>query len=352
MALKEVWAPHLNRNVKVGGCKLPPPDHKPMLRLKNYLTVIPTSPSSVAYASDAAMKVIRDLEGNDAFGDCVEAEEAHYVAIVTGAAGKLFSYTTEMTEKLYTALTGFNRNDPKTDTGTDPIECLSYCLAHPYEDKSVNLGYLQVDATNPAEIQYAINTFGNLKIWLPLPDSFIKPFPSKDGFVWDADEPNPENGGHCVGSCGYIAKGPPPQSFQVLGVVSTGIVIVTWGLIGILTFAGAAKLCRSAVGGGMAVRVTPDWLDANGETPTGLSINQIVEDFIAIGGIATIPKPPTVPPSPAPAPGPNNPFQSLLSDIEKILNNWFSKNPPNKTPAIGGLLAELGEVIVKYHRTL
>jgi hypothetical protein len=297
--LKSVFAPHLGRNVVLGACKLT--SHKDVAllpRLRTYLRNAPASPGSVAW-NGPAMAVISDVEGNDTLGDCVCAEEAHYIGLVTGNAGKLFTYSSAMTIAMYSALTGYNPNDPSTDQGTDPIACLDYFLKDAYADGSKNAGYLLVDATNQAEIQYAIATFGNLKIWLALPDSYVNPFPSGNGFVWDVGAPDPSNG-HCIGSCGYIENAPPPDSVKVLGISANGVIVMTWGLVGTMTWAALAQLCVPAAGGGLAVRVTPDWINANGKTPTGLSMAQLIADFDLIGGTLPIPAP--APPAPTPVP--------------------------------------------------
>jgi hypothetical protein len=76
---------------------------------------------------------------------------------------------------------------------------------------------------------------------------------------------------------------------QVLGVTALGIVIMTWGLIGTLTWAAAAQLCVPANGGGMAVRVTVDWLNANGQSPTGLVLTQLLADLAQLGTPVTPP---------------------------------------------------------------
>ncbi len=316
--MNHVYAPHLKRTVVLGACKMPDP-HAPHLKLARYLdkVTIPTSPSSAAYNS-AAMSVITNLEGNDAYGDCVEAEEAHFIAVVTGTAGKLFSYTAAMTEAMYTTLTGFNPAIPSTDQGTDPVACMNYFLKHPYADGTINLGYLMVDATNKAEVQYAIYTFGDLKIWLSLPTSYVDPFPSGNGFVWDVDTPNPQNG-HCIGACGYIASGAAPASVQILGVSALGIIIMTWGLIGTLTWAAAAALCIPSAGGGMAVRITRDWLNANGTSATGLSATQMIQDFDAIGGNVPMPSPT---PTPTPTPKPTTP--PTLATLKSALTVGFN----------------------------
>ena len=95
--MHKVFAPHLNRNVIIGGCKMPD-RHAPMLKLRDYMKMaaLPASPVSCDY-SGPAMSVITNIEGNGQYGDCVEAEDAHFIALVTGNTGKLFSYTPALT---------------------------------------------------------------------------------------------------------------------------------------------------------------------------------------------------------------------------------------------------------------
>ena len=290
-----IWAPHLRRNVVLGGCKIPD-KHAPMLKLGNYMDVaqLPPAPTSCDY-SDPAMSVISDEEGNDAYGDCVLAEEAHFIAVMTGNAGKLFAYTRDMTLAAYSALTGFNASNPASDQGTDPLVCLNYFTQNAYADGSKLAGYIQVDATNRAQVEFAISAFGNLKIWLSVPTAYISPFPSGNGFVWDVAPPNPDNG-HCIGSCAYNST-----NVAVVGSNSQGVQVMTWGLVGTITWAAFAALCVPSAGGGCATRVTLDWLNASiGKTPSGFAWRDLIADFDTMGGTLMIPPPPA-PPSPTPA---------------------------------------------------
>ena len=85
--MHKVFAPHLNRNVIIGACKTPD-RHAPMLKLRDYMRMaaLPAAPTSCDY-SGPAMSVITNIEGNDQYGDCVEAEDAHFIALVTGNTG-------------------------------------------------------------------------------------------------------------------------------------------------------------------------------------------------------------------------------------------------------------------------
>ncbi len=287
--MREIWASHLNRYVKLGGCKTPD-RHAPTLKLSAYLdkaklAAVPT-PDARDWSA-AAMSVIANIEGNDAVGDCVLAEEAHFIGVVTGNANSLYSYSTAQTLAAYSAITGYDPRNPASDQGTDPITCMNYFTRNKYADGSTLAGYALVDSTNVDEIKFAINDLGNLKIWLALPNSYVSPMPSSNGFMWDVGTPN-QNQGHCIGSCGYR-----PQGVQVM----------TWGLIGTMTWAAIAQLCSSGAGGGLAVRVTTDWIDKkSGLAPSGFAWADLLSDFNTMFGQAIpIPGPPK-PPLPSPSP--------------------------------------------------
>jgi hypothetical protein len=329
--MHKVFAPHLNRNVIIGGCKMPD-RHAPMLKLRDYMKMaaLPAAPTSCDY-SGPAMSVITNIEGNDQYGDCVEAEDAHFIALVTGNTGKLFSYTPQLTLAAYSAITGFNASNPASDQGTDPLVALNYYVQNPYADGTKLAGYIQVDATNQQQVMFAINAFGNLKIWLQLPNGYINPIPSKNGFVWDVASPNPANG-HCIGACGYNSP-----NITVVGANSQGVQIMTWGLIGTITWAALAALCVPAAGGGCATRVTADWLNKSiGKTPSGFLWNDLLADFDTMGGTIALPAP-TVP-SPTTAP--------TLAQAQAAITVALSKQLPlmtrsSATSAATGALSPL-----------
>lgn len=295
--MKEVFAPSLGRKVKLGACRVRDPHH-PRLRLSNYLDKarLPPSPATADF-DQKALAVLTDIEGNDNYGDCVEAEEAHYLAGITAYAGAMVSYTPAQVLAMYTALTNFNPSDPSTDQGTDPIACLNYFVQNSYLDGSKNIGWASVDMTKPEEVKFAISQCGNLKIWLSLPDAWTQSMPSSNGFVWDVGAPDPNNG-HCIGSGAY-------NSSAIVGPNCDGIQIRTWGLIGTLTWAAAAALCVPGAGGGAAVRLTEDWVidKQTGLTVPGLALGDLVADCNAAFGsaipqVAPTPTPPQPPPSP------------------------------------------------------
>jgi hypothetical protein len=322
--MHKIFVPHLNRHIVIGACKLPG-KHRPRIRLSSYIDkmVIPPSPSLIDYSAPA-MSVIQNVEGNDSVGDCVLAEEAHFVGVATGNTGQLYSYSAAQTLAAYSAITGYNPADPSTDQGTDPIACMNYFCQNPYADGTKLAGYAEVDANNEAEVQFALSAFGNLKMWIGLPDPWINPFPSGNGFIWDIGTANP-NQGHCIGSPAY-------NSPRIVGSNCQGIQVMTWGMIGTITWRAIKALFSDAGGGGLAVRVTPDWLIKNsGKTPSGFAYADLCSDFNSLFG-KSIPVPVT--PSPAP---PSPPGGVTLAQAQAWATSLIVKGHPlmTKQTAIG-----------------
>lgn len=314
-----VW----NRQFVVGACRLP--KHPPVgIKLKSFLKdPFPQSPATCDYTAPA-LPVIQNVEGNDQYGDCVFAEDAHYLAVVTGTgAGKLYSYTEPQTLADYSAVTGFNPSDPATDQGADPTVDLNYRTQNGYADGSKDAGWALVDATNQAEVQYAINTFGNLKMWFGIPDSIASSLSGlQNGFVWDVSAGSPDpNNGHCIGAGGY-------NPAQILGAAPNGqgVLVYTWGFLGLVTWAALAAWFSPGAGGGLAVRVTADWVSqASGKSPTGLDLPGLLSAFGTYFG-GSLPSPAPSPPAPPPAPAPTAP--PSLADAVAAVDAAFDGQLP------------------------
>jgi hypothetical protein len=284
--MKEVFAPHLNRNVKFG--RRHPVSFGPHLKLRNYLrAALPSAPPSSDYTPKAA-GILADVLGNDRFGDCVFAGGYHVTGVETANAGAAFHASLQQVLADYTAVTGFNQNDPNTDNGANIQDALNYWSSHGFANGTKLLGYLSVDATNAAEVQSAMFLFENLIFGMSLPDAWITPFPSRSGFVWDVAGAPDTNNGHCVIGAGHDAH---------------GIKTATWGLLGTLTYAAIAKYATHAGSGELWVALTPDQLvKGQSRAPNGVSWHDLIVDFDSIGGHIPVPPAP-VPTPPAPTAG-------------------------------------------------
>lgn len=276
MALKSILAPHLRRNV-VFGRKHPTPEAAAkVVKLGTYLKPeIAAPPAGVDY-SLKALPCLSLVMLNDQLGDCTCAGACHCVGIWTGNAGKLFIATNDEVLELYESCGGYKPGDPSTDQGCDEVTVLDYLSNTGFPDGSKLAGYVSVDATNQTEVMQAAFLFGSLYFGVDLPDSWISPFPSVNGFTWDADQPDPSNG-HCIVGTGYNDQ---------------GIQIDSWGLLGTITWAGVASLCTPGAGGALYALLSPDWIDqATAKAPSGFDFATLTADLQAMaaasrGGIS------------------------------------------------------------------
>jgi hypothetical protein len=287
--LKRVHAKHLNRDI-VFGRKRPDPKVK-VLRLRDYLKrgkdrSIPTPPSSVDYSGNAAT-VLANIYGNDALGDCVIAGYYHVKGVATGNAGDLFTATSSQIISDYSAIGGYVPGDSSTDQGCDEVTALNYWMTKGDQGGTEIAGFLALDGTNFDELKLACYLFENLYFGAELPDAWISPFPSGDGFTWDVAGPPDQDNGHCFISFGYSADD----------------AIDTWGLKGILTKAAIAKYCVPAANGAVYVIVTSDVISkAQAKAPNGFDWDTLLADFAAMGGTAPAPAPAPSPLPPSPIP--------------------------------------------------
>jgi hypothetical protein len=267
--IKEVFAPHLNRNIKLGRRR--PVAHCPRMRFGNYLPPsLPTPPPSCDY-SPLAAAALSEIYMNDQLGDCVIAGGYHVVGVETGNAdgGRPFLATNDQILADYSAIGGYVPGDSSTDNGCDEETALNYWTQHGFANGTKLHGFLAIDATNMQEVQQAMFLFENLFFGVELPDSWISPFPSASGFVWDVGSPDPENG-HCFVGVGYNDQ---------------GVQIDSWGLIGTVTWAAVASLCVSGGGGQLFTMLSPDELSgAQAKAPNGVDWGGLEADFDAIGG--------------------------------------------------------------------
>jgi len=276
MAVKAIPAPHLGvgRTLKLGRKR--PVGRAPHLKLANYLrAALPAGPPTVDYGPKG-QPALSNVYQNDQIGDCVIAGGYHIVATETGNGDDLFTATDPQIIADYSAIGGFNPEDPKnTDNGCDEPTALNYWQHNGFANGTKLLGWLGVDATTRAELASALYLFENLLFGVELPAAWLAA-PLVPGFVWDvAGPPVPENG-HCVIGVGYN---------------DIGVQIDTWGTIGTVTWQALANYFVPQVFGAAYVLLTPDQL-AKGRTraPNGVAWASLIADFDSIGGTVTTPQ--------------------------------------------------------------
>ena len=305
--MRSLFIPHLNSTVKLAR-KRPDPN-TPKLHLSKYLKNLPTPPSSCNYAPNA-MQSLSQMYLNDQLGDCVIAAGYHIVGVETGNAngGTPFVATSAQITSDYSNIGGYVPGDPSTDQGADEQTALNWWTSKGFANGTKLSGWVAIDATNQQEVQQAMFLFENLLLGIELPDSWISPFPSVNGFTWDVGTPDPGNG-HAICCVGYSAQ---------------GVYIDTWGLIGTITYAAIKELCVNSNGGELYVLLTPDQIaKGQAKAPNGVAWADLISDFIAMGG--TIPAPPPVPTPPTPpappVPPPPVPVTPTLTSITIVPAN-------------------------------
>jgi len=231
--------------------------------------------------------VLHDVMGNDSYGDCVFAALNHLAGVATGNAGALWHPTTEQVLADYATVTGFNPADPSTDNGTNEVDALNFYVEHGFANGTRALGWLDVNATDKLEVKSTISLFEHALPCLELPDAYVHPYPSGDGFVWGVGTPNP-NQGHAIIIVGYDD--------------ARGVLICTWGMLGWLTWDALAALCVASAGGSLSILLTPDMLiKGSMKAGNGFAWQDLVAAFDSMGG--HVPVPPGPSPDPLP-PGP------------------------------------------------
>ena len=263
------------------------PQFRSRLHLQHYRTAVAIGLAPIVDYSRAALAAIRQIKLNDQLGCCVVAAGDNVMGVATGNAGACRTVTDAEVIADYEAIGGYDPSDPNSDQGCDPSVAVSYWTTHGMADGVKILGSVGVNPADATELMTAITLFEHVFFGGELPDQWISPFPSSDGFIWDTDPPDPQNG-HQMMLCGYDNSGPELR-----------LRVVTWGLMGWITLTGFARFCAAANSGDCSVLLTPDLINkATGKSPAGIDWSGLVADFDAMGGNVPVPAP--APPTPAP----------------------------------------------------
>jgi hypothetical protein len=238
------------------------------LRLAKYAKAMPPPPSAVGWPAVASESW--PMDANDTLGDCTCAAVAHLIQLFTACAkGAPVVMPTDLVVQLYEKACGYNPADPSTDQGGVEIDVLNFWrntgvqvqegLGFP-PDKIT--AYASVNPANQVETRQAIAAFGGLYLGLALPKSAQ----GQTGGVWDVvagpDSEAGSWGGHAVPVIGYDA---------------TGLYVVTWGAGQKMTWAFWAAYVDEAY-----AILTPDWIESEGTSPSGLDLPTLIADLASI----------------------------------------------------------------------
>jgi len=199
--------------------KLPARPGAVKLSLDSYIdksVVFPKVPTKVGHQS----LLPKDLGmlGNDQYGDCVWAGAAHESMLWNLEQGKVVNYDVKGVLSDYSAVTGFNPNDPNSDQGTDMQVAASYrrktgILASDGSRHQID-AYLALTPGDVAELRMAIYLFGAVGIGVKVPTYWMDQFNA--GKEWTYRPFAKFEGGHYIPA---MASTSPKGAIQV----------ATWG---------------------------------------------------------------------------------------------------------------------------
>jgi hypothetical protein len=221
------------------------------------------APRGWEYASGIQL----DMLANDTVGDCVIAAMMHYAQVETANTDNPLTPTKELALQTYSAITGYNPDDPSTDQGTDiQGQALPYWKSTgiPMLDKNGNqvlhkiLGWASLDLSSIAQQRYACDTFGGILLGINCPQSA-----EDDTSNWTYDPSSPIIGGHGI---------------NMVGQGGAGWHINSWGLCIPGTWEFSLKLMDEAY----AV-VTAAWLNSQGKSPSGLDLDGLLAAMQGLG---------------------------------------------------------------------
>jgi len=202
---------------------------------------------------------------NDTVGDCTIAGMLHSIgAMSTYASGAevLFSDTEALA--VYSAISGYNPDDPNSDVGCTLQQVCDYFEKTGAADTNGKVhklaGYAEIgNYTNTTLLKQVLWTFGTVYVAVNLPDSAMDQFNA--GQPWVPVAGSPIDGGHCI-----------VMQWNASDVID-GSSFITWGAEQRANNAWIHEYLCEAV-----AIVSQDWIEANGDSPSGLDLAQLIAD--------------------------------------------------------------------------
>jgi hypothetical protein len=239
------------------------------------------------------------MQGNDQWGDCVLAGNAHSVEQQTYYGQGLEARVgTADTLKAYSRVTGFDPDagppgENPTDQGTDIQDGLNDLRKNglPASDGQVHrlTVFAQVDTRQMPDVQLAVAEFGSVAVTMAFPNSAMDQFNA--GEPWDVV---PDDGG--------IEGG---HRVTLMGYNSSGLIVATWGTVHLMTYPFWNRYVAGHELGGAWAQIFPDWVSkATAKDPLGVDQFALGQQFAALTGDPNPFPAPAPPPQPTPDPDP------------------------------------------------
>lgn len=229
------------------------------LLFHKYLTGEPLPKHPAIIGHEDMVKQPWGMLGNDRFGDCVWAGAAHETMLFNAMAGKTVQFSEDSVLSDYSAVTGFNRNDPNSDQGTDMREAADYRRkvgvidANGVRHKVGAYVFIRTDSYE--DFLDAVWLFGAVGLGIEVPASAMSQF--RAGQPWSVVPGSPIEGGHYV----------PIVADRAMPIV------LTWGKAQPMMARFWRKYCTAAV-----AYISEEML-TGGKTLDGFDLDQLNKDL-------------------------------------------------------------------------
>jgi hypothetical protein len=141
-----------------------------------------------------------EMYANDKYGDCVFAGGAHEDRLANRLARRTINFTDDGVLSDYSAVTGFDKNDPNSDQGTVVSEALSYRrhkgLIDAHGDRHKIGAYVSITPGDYDEMMYCTYWFSAVGMGFNFPNSAFDQFDAN--MPWDVVPSAQIIGGHYV----------------------------------------------------------------------------------------------------------------------------------------------------------
>ncbi|MGA2384803.1 MAG: hypothetical protein ABSG61_15390 [Gemmatimonadales bacterium] len=232
------------------------------LQFAKYLIeeALPPPPAS----EDWAKKVQKwPMMANDRIGDCTCAAAGHMIEQWTTYSGAPVVLSNRQIVAAYSAITGYDPQDPASDRGAVEIDVLNHWRKTGFSGHEIE-GYVALEPGNHVHIEDSVMIFGNCYIGVALPVS------AQTQKVWAVPPGGPVGPG-APGSWGGHAV-------PVVAYDQRGLTVVTWGMVKRMTWGFWDAYCDEAY----AV-LSGDWISrVNKKAPNQFDLKTLRADLAAL----------------------------------------------------------------------
>lgn len=244
---------------------LKPVQAQPRIMLRSYFTSDLPTVESLTFPFGHANAIKPHMFLNDRLGDCAIAGSIEEVRLANTLRGVTVNFTDQTALQNYSAITGYNPDDPQSDQGTDVHELYEYRKSTGIVDADGNFhkiaAYAGLTPGDFDELLIALSLFDMVGIGIQVPDYCESQF--ETGQPWHlVTGRHSIEGGHYISVCGATDR----NTAQ----------LYTWGAVGGITAPFYTRFNTVA-----AVALTEE-LFTDDKSPEGVDLAKLQADLAAL----------------------------------------------------------------------